>query len=265
MKVPSRAFTLSNGFELHPKEVTLGVWQDHVVRHPLGIYRMAIGRAWNDEGWDRMDPPVVSEEQRDQFIAQVPGFSVGARGCGVPAFLLGAANAAPKAKATSKAPVSPPERPCETCQPPVVTRCANALHGLGVGPRYGRIIDELAEAVAGEAGVVVPRAEVAKAVTRLWSQPARYDGLVVASLGELLKGNTKRDVLRISRADGVRAEYYANGARGAWRTTYRGIPAGASGAQRASFVLDVPVSSPRLHPSSDAYVVPRPWWQEHGC
>ena len=256
MKIPSRQFELAGGLVCPPVEVPRDVWQEHVVKHPLGVEAIARTRGrdpWNREGWDRVDPPVISEPERAEILRAIAALAMGKLRCEVP-------------EIRGKKGGSEGDRlACSVCPPPIVVRCGELLGPpAAVGGRYAAVVDTLLATLANDTGTRVEAARFHEAVGRLWRTPEKLTGLVVLTVGLDARSQT-RPIVRVSRDDGVRAEFYLEEPkRMRWRTMYRDQAEVRSAAQRINFLRKVPMPAPRLGPVSDMCVVPRHWWESHG-
>lgn len=256
MKVPSKDVRLAGGLVCPPNEVDRAVWQEHVVKHLLGVNAIARsgGRdPWNVEAWDRLEPATVTEGERVDLVRAIAALAEGKLRCEVP-------------ELRGKKAGSDPERlACHDCQPPVVVQCDRLLNGAGgVGERYRGVTESLLAEVGVDAGVQVPALSFHQTLHRLWRTPEKLVGAVVLTIG-LEDRRAARPVARISRHDGVRAEFYFEEPdRLRWRTTYREFAKTRSPAQQISFLGDVPRPAPGLGRVSELCVVARRWWEAHG-
>jgi hypothetical protein len=256
VKAPSRDFVLAGGLICPSREIDRGVWQEHVVKHPLGVNALArsSGRdRWNVEGWDTLAPAVISESERAQLVAGIGALSEGKIRCEVPEL---------RGKKTG----SKLDRlACRDCQPPVVAHCSNLMNGPnGIGTRYRDVTESLLAELTSDTGVQVEPARLPEVLTKLWRTPESLAGLVVLTIG-LDDHKAARPIARISRGDGVRAEFYLeepNILR--WRTAYRAAAQAQTGPQRVSFLRDVPRPAPGIGRLSELCVVARRWWEAHG-
>jgi hypothetical protein len=254
VRLPSRRYELPEGLVCEAIEIQREAWQAHVAKHPLGVWAIArSGRqdAWNAEGWDRLEPPVVTAEQRETLLQKIRGLSEGSLRCEVP-------------ELRGKVRGSNPDRlACYDCKAPVIVRCEASLGTAdGPGPRYAAVTEQLLAAAEGEALVSTGRAALTMALHRLWQSPHTWKGLIVLSAG-VDDRQGAQPIVRITRADGVRAEFYLNASRTLrWRTTYRN-PAPAPAAQ-LSQLLDFARPSAAVSTLSDRCMVPRPWWETYG-
>lgn len=256
MKLPSRDFLLVGGLACPNSEIDRGVWQEHVVKHPLGVHAIArsFGRdPWTDEGWDKLEPPVVTEEERVNLVRDIAALAEGKLRCEVPEFR------------GKKAGASLERLACRDCQPPVVARCEKLINApAGVGVRYTNVTEDLLKELSGENGVQVEAARFHQVLHRLWRSPEKLAGALVLTVG--LDGRrAARPVVRISREDGVRAEFYLEEPnRLRWRTTYRAYIQTRTAPQRISFLGDIPRPAPGLGRVSELCVVARRWWEAYG-
>jgi len=256
MKLPSRDLRLAGGLLCPATPIERSVWLEHVTKHPLGVSAIARSRgrdAWNLEGWDRLAPPVISEPQRAELVKGLAGLSEGKQRCEVP-------------EVRGKKSGSDPDRlACRDCTVPIIARCEQLMHVEGgVGQQYAAVIESLLLAVDEGQGLEVAPAKFQQAVHRLWRSPSDLDGLVVLTVG-LDDRRAARPIARLSRHDGVRAEFYLEEPnRLRWRTAYRNFVMTRTGPQVVSFLGDVARPAPKLGRVSDLCVVPRRWWETHG-
>lgn len=256
MKLPSQEFLLSGGLVCPTNEVDRAVWQEHVVKHPLGVNAIATsgGRAsWNLEGWDRLEPPTITESERVELVREIAALADGKLRCEVPEFR------------GKKAGSDPDSLACLTCQAPVVVRCDKVLNGPAkVGERYRDVTESLLAQLTVEAGVQVTVATFHEALHRLWRTPEKLTEAVVLTVG-LDARQAVHAVARISRGDGVRAEFYFERPdRLRWRTTYREFVKTQTGPEKISFLMQGPRPAPALGRVSELCVVARRWWEAHG-
>lgn len=256
MKVPSRDFSLAGGLLCPSIEIERGVWQEHVVKHPLGVNAIArsAGRdAWNYEGWDQLAPAVVTETERAELLKAIGGLVEGKIRCEVPEL---------RGKKTG----SNLERlACRDCEVPVVARCDKLINAPDhVGVRYAAATESLLADLATDAGVQIEPARFHQALHRYWRSPETLAGVVVLTVG-LEERRAARPIARISRGDGVRAEFFLEEPnRLRWRTTYRALEQTRTGPQRFGYLIDVPRPVPGLGPLSETCLVARRWWEAHG-
>jgi len=256
MKLPSQDVLLAGGLVCPTNEVDRAVWQEHVVKHLLGVNAIARsgGRdPWTVEAWDRLDPATITESERVDLVRGIAALAEGKLRCEVP-------------ELRGKRAGSDPERlACRDCQPPVVVRCDKLLNGPGgVGERYRGITESLLAHLAVHEGVQVPALTFHQALHRMWRTPEKLAGALVLTIG-LDDRRAARPVARISRGDGVRAEFYFEEPdRLRWRTTYREFVKTRTAPQQISFLGDVPRPAPGLGRVSELCVVARRWWEAHG-
>ena len=118
---------------------------------------------------------------------------------------------------------SDPERlACRDCQPPVVVRCDKLVNGPGgVGERYRGVTESLLAQLTVDEGVQISRDTFNQRFNGMWRTPEKLVGAIVLTIG-LDDRRRAVPVARISRYDGVRAEFYFEEPdRLRWRTTYR--------------------------------------------
>jgi hypothetical protein len=256
MKVPSQDYALAGGLVCPVHEVDRGVWQEHVVKHPLGVQALAKSEgvaAWNQEGWDRLEPPAVTEGARAELVSLIAALSEGTLRCAVP-------------ELRGKKSGSDPERlACRDCQAPIVVRCEKLLHAPGgVGERYRSVTEDLLAGLTGDAGVAIAAEKFHAALRGMWRTPEKLAGAIVLTVG-LENRRGARPIARISRYDGVRTElYFEEPDRLRWRTTYREFAKTRTGPLQISFLSDVPRPAPGLGRVSELCVVARRWWESHG-
>jgi hypothetical protein len=255
MRVPSQEYALAGGLKCLPREVPLGAWLDHVVKHALGVRSIARSEGrdpWHHEGWDRLDPPVVNDADRTTLAAAIGALTEGKLRCEVP-------------ELRGKKRGSAPDRlACYECQEPILGRCAKLVATSGVGDRYRATLEDLLRELSVDGGVQVGRAAFHTAARRFYRTPERIDGVVLLSLG-VDDRRSRTPIVRISRSDGVRAEFYLDTPqRMRWRTTYRDALATSAGEGRITFVSDMPFCPSYLSAVSEHCVVARRWWDSHG-
>jgi hypothetical protein len=247
MIVPSRNYAVKGGFSFPAREIDLKVGQARVLKHPFGVGD-ALGRPWNREGWDRLEPPVITPSERQTLLAQIASLHVGGHRCAHP-------------EVRGKPAESTSRFACYECPHLLAARC-ESLVGPGVGERYAEVTEQLLAAVSGDAAVPVPRARYSEVLHRYWREPEQLNGLVVLAVGKE-KGQPRLPVAVIIRADGVRADFnIRRSGRLSWRTTYRTIPANA--ATQINLLWDFPQWEPALGKRSERCMVARTWWERHG-
>lgn len=250
MKLPSREYSLPEGLRCPVQEIHRANWQAHLVRHPLGVLTLARGggrEGWNREGWDELVPPVVTGAEREALVKKITGLGQGTLRCRVPEF-------------RGKRGSDPDKVACYDCPPQVAVPCEGILNG-GVGPRYAAVTEALLAAVEAGVAVVHTREVVTRALSRLWNAPDRWQQLVLLTVG-MDDRQGMHPIVRITRADGVRAEFYLRGRNLYWRTTYRYVARGP--AARLSFVMAMARPSVLTGHLSDLAAVPRLWWEGVG-
>lgn len=247
--VPAQEVRLPGGLVCRPREVDVGVWQAHVVKHPLGLGALWRGGVWNEEGWDRGPAPAIGNAEREAQIAAMRALDTNSR-CGVRELRGG------------NTPVAPKE-PCYVCEAPLVVRCSQVLQAPGaIGSRYRETLEAMLCAVADGESIVVPRLELAKRLMASLNRPGWLEQGLVLAVGSEGTGKNVVPMVRIARGDGTRVDFWLNGGTElAWKTTYR-VPQ-ASTHTRWSFLMKHHDPNPRL-PLSDVYVVARGWWEGHG-
>lgn len=253
MKLPSREYVMPAGFHCSPTEILPEVWQDHVVRHPLGIESTARGAPWNREGWDRTKPQVISQQRRDRLVAAIAKLRAGAQRCLVPEFSGVAARIAA-------------DRVCMRCTPDLLGSCVRLCHEHEVGTHYATVVEAMLQAVEDGAGEVVTRRQLTMRFMSTAGTRKPDARIVVMSWGVIAAGRTDRLVARLSRSDGTRAEFYLDPTRQLrqWRTTYRKDVTQRPttlGAAYALFLLEFPRVAPVFGELSDWCVVARAWWR----
>ena len=264
MRFPSRIHCLPDGLSAPPTELGVQGWQYHLAKHPLGVHALATQQPWNGEGWDALAPPVVTDDLRVGFLKQISTFAAGERGCGIPEFV-----------GSGRSTEDPNNLACKRCFAPVLSRCAAALGdtppGLGLSGRYAQVVEELLEAVSDARGQLVRRTTLmhvaSKLVVRHRNAPEIFRGLVVGYLGWPPKrrdpSERRSEILRLQRYDGVRAEFYRNGDKLAFRTCYR-QPRSTQN-KTMTFLFDPPDLPDGKIASSENCIVARQWWETHGC
>lgn len=254
MKIPSKDFLLTGGLVCPTHEVDRAVWQEHLVKHLLGVGAIARsgGRdPWNLEAWDRLEPAAITERERVDLVRKIAALAEGELRCEVP-------------ELRGKKAGSDPERlACRDCQAPVVVHCDRLLNAPGgVGARYRSVTESLLAELGVEASLQVPALAFHQTLHRLWRTPEKLAGALVLTIG-LEDRRAARPIARISRHDGVRAEFYFEEPdRLRWRTTYR--ESAKTALRQISFIGDVPRPAPGLGRVSELCVVARRWWEAHG-
>jgi hypothetical protein len=233
-------------------EVELQVFLDHVIRHPLGALHSQ-GVAWNQEGWDKTEPPTVTAAERDAIVASVRELRAGAKSCVV----FDAEGAWKKLRSVQAG-------PCCSCDGTLVKKCVPFLLADGsVGQRYGKVTAEMLGELSKPVGVQVERRKFFERMNKAWNVPRGVDGLSVLTVG-LDASRQCSAVVRISRFDGIRSEFYLQEPnRLAWRTTYRQVEKTSSVSGQISFLSQVPLPKPLLA-LSELCVVSRHWWERYG-
>jgi hypothetical protein len=244
--LPSKVIDLPGGYRWSPQLLNLNALQAHVLKHPLGLWATReLGAAWDHEGWSRTTPPVVDAAARDLAFEQIRRLGSGGPPCGV-AEVFGAA---PSAESR--------EPECYQCPAPLVEHCAEVLSGTR--ELYAQQTEAAVTAL--QDGVIVARASLAKVLSAGVKRAECWRDAVVMAAGRL--GRAEAEGVRITTGLGVRVELKLHqGDRLAWRTTYRlPLVSGRSGGW--GYLLQTPAKgAPNL--LSDAYVVPRAWWETHG-
>jgi hypothetical protein len=193
VRIPSRDLVLAGVLHCPSKEVETSAWQAHLVKHPLGIQAIArsAGRSpWSTEGWDKLDPPVITEAQRGALVRSISALSSGKLRCEVP-------------ELRGKKSGSNPDQPaCYACRPPIVFQCERLCAGLGA--RYAAVTQELLAELAGEAGISISRDAFLRRMYALFRAPADVAGLSVLTFG--VDGRRRASAIaRMNRLDGVRS------------------------------------------------------------
>jgi hypothetical protein len=256
MRLPERTYTLPGGFECHPSDIDEGTWQDHVVRHPLGVHSKRIGTGpapWNLERWEATEPPVITTKRRRELVRQIAELRSDGHGCLVPQLT------------NRPEPVRAPEVAyCKRCHTAVRDACVRLCHKVDdVGVRYGQIIDELLRAVEDGVGELVTQYELKMRLMATTSSD-QLDCVVVASWGS--RPHAGSPLLRLSRGDQTRVEFYVEARkRLRWRTTYRDVASEGTFVRVPKvrrFLTDFPAATSALGALSDRCIVPRLWWRE---
>lgn len=256
MRVPNGTYHLSPGLTCKPFEPPIGVWQDHVIRHVFGTEALFGDqrpgpRPWNAEGWDRLLPPVITADQRPKLVEQILALEVNGARCRVPRL--------PRESYAGEPPAG--WQACQECPVLLATKCEGTT--LQVDTKYRDVVDELLGTLSGTDGKIVSRTDLLRNLVKMWRTPARLAGLVVLSAG--LANNERAIIARASRWDGVRVEFYLQGAVLKWRTTWREVPGGTP--RQISFIAEFPEAPsgparPRLDAAS--CLVPRQWAEVNG-
>ncbi|MCA9610629.1 MAG: hypothetical protein KC619_33770 [Myxococcales bacterium] len=244
MRVPSRTYRLAPSATVTDRDVDLEAWQAHVISHPFGLETIRRGtrvegvRRWNHEGWDRLDPPLLTEARRIQLTGAIRQLRDGGRRCGVDELET----------LETDHPWATSRVACYGCGPVLTQACADQL--VEVGRAYAAFVDDTLAHL--EDAVVIPRRELPAAIER-----CRFsdDVPVVGTLGELRGDNAWG--LRFNRPDGVRVEVREDGDTFFWRTTYRNrVDRWAD--VRAHLLSHLAGHDPDDELSGKA-LVPRPW------
>lgn len=246
MRLPASTLTLAGGLTCPTRVVPREVWLAHVVKHPLGLDALSRRdgpRRWNDEGWDQLQPPVIPASERDGLVKNIASLEVNGARCEVPEFR------------TKRAVSDLNDQACYRCPNEVAGQCSWVLDG--VSRAYAGVIESMLSGFAAPDTVVVPRVELTLRLMRKLTRPEAWRDLTVLSVGT--DDRAQRSVIaRISRADGVRAEFYLRGTQLEWRTTWRKPPPNPGAAM--SFLLDFPQVAPSVL-LSESCVVQRLWWE----
>jgi hypothetical protein len=255
MRLPSREYALPGGLVCPIDEVKREIWQEHVVKHPLGVQAIArsAGRdPWNQEGWDVLEPPALTDSDRTALVGAIAELREGKLRCEVP-------------ELRGKKVVSNPARlACRDCQPPVVVRCQKLLNAPGaVGERYRDVTESLLRQLSDDDGVQVSVGAFDTALFKALAMPAKLTGVVVLMVG-LDDRRATLPIVRINSHNGVRAEFYLQRGRLSWRTTYREVARTRTVSALFSFLSDRPRPTPSLGSVSELCVVARRWWEAHG-
>jgi hypothetical protein len=251
---------LPGGFECNPTEIEEGAWQDHIARHVLGAHGKRFGSGpapWNYEGWDATVPPIITAKMRKDLVRKIGELHSDGRTCLVPQFT------------NRPEPVRAPDVAyCKRCDTEVRRSCVALCHGSdGVGLRYGELIDDFLQGVEEGRGELVKQYDLKlRLMSTAASKTEKLHEVVVASWG--FPPDHPSPVVRISRGDGTRVEFYATGKQLRWRTTYR---EGSSDQSKSfalapwarQFLTQFPKETPSLGALSDRCIVPRLWWRNH--
>ena len=246
MKLPAADVTLAGGLTFPAAVISRAQWIAHVVKHPLGLNALARSRtkgAWNAEGWDQLSPPVISTTARDAVLRDITSLEIDGARCGVPEFH----------RARDGSDLG--RLACVTCAAPLAERCEQILEETSQA--YAAVIQSLVEGFVADAAIAVRREEFARRLMQALARRRPWTSLSVLTVG-LDDRSQSSLIARISRGDGVRAEFYVRGTALAWRTAWRRPPAHAAAA--TSFLLDHARPHPRA-PLSDLCLVDRRWWE----
>ena len=245
--LPSKVVELPGGYRWAPQLVELEAWQAHLLKHPLGLRAVReLKQPWDYEAWSRAGLVDLADPKRQVLFQAVRANSSATQPCRV-AEVFEAVHASEE-----------PRPECYQCRAPLLERCHAVLVEREVSPRYARVTEAVVAALQG--GEVVARKALAATLMRTARRMERWRDLVVMSVGNL--GVGAGHGVRCSRGDGVRVELRVGKGGLSWRTTYR-MPDVAERAGGWGFLVQPPDPAPELS-LSDAYVVPRAWWQEHG-
>lgn len=246
MKLPSvPVIELPGGYRWVQHSIEDKAWQAHLVKHPLGIdaLRRQKGLPWNNEGWDRISPPAITEATRGQLASDVSSLSYDGKRCAVKEFRAGKSQN--------------PEPECYDCPPNLLSLCRVRFAKEPLSARYSEETLRVVQAIVDARKV--GRAQLERRLMLGLSQPGLWSGLVVMTVGRTDRGVP---ALRISSSDGVRVELrILSAGQVAWRTTYRASVAGPI--SQFNHVRDAVTGDPRLSLSEDCFV-PRDWGNRHG-
>ncbi len=246
MRVPSRTYRLAPSATVVDREIDLEAWQAHVISHPFGLETIRRGtkvegfRRWNHEGWDRLDPPLLTEARRIQLTTAIRQLRDGGRRCGVDELEM-----LETSDPWSTSPVG-----CYDCGPMLTQACAGQL--VEVSRAYAAFVDDTLSQL--EDAEVISRRALPAALER---SRLADDVPIVGTLGELRGEHANAWGLRFNRPDGVRVEVREDGDRFFWRTTYRNrVDRWAD--VRAHLLSHLAGHDPTEDLSGKA-LVPRPW------
>lgn len=259
MKRPERTYVLPAGFECRPVDIDSGTWQDHIARHVLGAHGKVFGSGpapWNYEGWDKTVPPVVTGKMRKELVRKIGELRSDGRTCLVPQFT------------NRPVPVRTPDTPyCKRCDDEIRSTCVELCHGPeGVGTRYAELIGHFLQSVEEGRGELVKQVELKfRLMSTAMSKLQKLEDIIVASWG--FAANEAFPVVWISRGDGARVEFYIEGKKLRWRSTYReGTDNSGSFALAAKdrlFLTQFPRAASSFGALSESCIVPRQWWRNH--
>lgn len=253
--LPQATHTFALGLEWRPAEVDLGAWQDHLLRHPLGLealFARSTGsrRRWNDEGWDTITPPVITLEERRHILGRIGGLLAAGSRCAIPRL--------DREDYAGDPPVE--HRPCKRCPVALATVCGGVVSEIS--ERYSAVTEELLASVGGREGYAVSRDRLRARLFGLARERKALEALTVLSVGsrptrsQAQNAEARPDLVRVQRSDGVRVELYLSGRSMKWRTTYRHAP----GPHPLSALLDLaPATRSAKGALSETCLVPRPW------
>lgn len=251
MRLPGQRYVLPNGLRWDPENVPYQSWHYHVMKHPLGVHRMrnAAGYPvpWDREEWTRLAPPVLTHDERPRVMKKIALVQIGGQQCGVQEVF------------GKPPPKRPSDRfPCNDCAAPVAEECRSVLHDQhAVGRRYAEVTEDLVSVLRD--GVPVGRSAWLERFARLVrTNPESAASALVLTVGLPALENRLR--VRISRGDGVRAEFwlYPRGVM-QWRTTYREPP--TPNRSISKFLCEfLPSCGFKL---SEECLVARLWWEQH--
>lgn len=254
MRLPRQRYSFFGDLSCAPATVADRVWQEHVVKHPLGVGALrakspnGITRTWNDEGWDVVTPPVATLEARRWATAAIRSLDESNQRCGVDRL----------EKETYGGREATGPLPCRVCPDSLVARCFGILNDSAesIGGRYAEATEALLSLVATPDGDEIPRARLIQALHRNHRDDESRETLAVLTVGD--------GIVRIHGGHGVRAEFYLNENQMRWRTTYRRPY--RTPATQISGLLDFASSSDRSRRpglASETCLVPRPWSERY--
>jgi hypothetical protein len=256
-ELPGRPLRYAGGLRCVPKVVGANAWQAHLLKHPMGMRAQCVQHAtgrrrWNDEGWDALDPPVVTLDERRRAVTEIRALRAADQRCAMPRLEL--------EEYAGRAELE--RMPCYGCASALCSACARVLNEVvEVGPRYAKATERVLASLEGDLGHLLRRQELLELVMRLCRRRETLEDAAVLWCGLLPEED--RLVARVNAANGVRVECYLEyGSMSMrWRTTFRNVP--GSGPKVAELLLDAPRRPSRGGALlSDCCVVSRPWWEK---
>lgn len=250
MRVPSRTYRLAPSATVVDRAIDLEAWQAHVISHPFGLETIRRGtrvsglRRWNQEGWDRLDPPVLDEDARIRATRVIRALRDGSRACGVHELET----------LETTAPTTESRIACYRCGPVLTAACAAETRAIAA--RYVAVVDQMLRAL--EDATVIRQQQLAVAIGRI---RAADEMPTVGTLGVLRSKHVFAFGFRLNRPDGTRVELRAEDEAFFWRTTYRNPPRNLAGVR--THLRDHLTGADLSDELSGKALVPRPWWERN--
>ncbi len=248
MRVPQHEYLLEGGLRCRPRDVEPHVAQAHLIKHPVGmgsLHASSIGgmkRSWNEEGWDRTTPPVLTVEQRRELVARIQQLEIDGKRCAVPRVHKEEYGGESNNEAEC----------CYQCDRALASACADTTTHERTA--YLATVDDLLECLVEGRAVRVTHAELQARVLSNLRSTSHLVGLVVLAIRPSATQTPRGRIARVSSWHGVRSEFFVEGGTMTWRTTYRAD----TGSPATAYRHLVAESFSTL---SESVIVPRPWWE----